>query len=149
MFAYFLKMYKVFHTYDLIYIPHMERPSPGAPQFHSQTGFFSLLVFTDAVWYYFQIKPESDVWDYGLATVGRKGSILARSRHKARLISGRKWGIRLSSCLSHPSLMGRRSHNAARFWVPFFFFSNPAIMWKKSTSKPFFYWIEFPQKSTA
>lgn len=33
-------MYNVFHTYDPIYIPHMERPSPGAPQFHSQTGFF-------------------------------------------------------------------------------------------------------------
>lgn len=89
--------------------------SAQAKELHSQIQFFSV-----PVWYYFQIKPESDVWDYGLAAGERKRSIVARSSHKDRLISRRKWGIRLSSCLSRPSLMGRRSLKAARFWVPFF-----------------------------
>lgn len=62
--------------------------------------------------------------------VGRKRSILARSSHKARLISGRKWGIRLSCCLSHPRLMGRLSHKAARFGLPFFSSAIQLWMWK-------------------
>lgn len=83
--------------------------------------------------------------------VGRKRSILARSSHKARLISGRKWGIRLSCCLSHPRLMGRLSHKTARLGLPFFSSAIQLWMWKKSN---FIYiWntheISFPYRCTA
>lgn len=49
------------------------------------------------------------MWDYNVASVEGKRSCWQRSSHKACLISGRKWGIRLSSCFSHPILMGHLS----------------------------------------
>lgn len=54
------------------------------------------------------------MWDYSVSAVERKRSFWERSSHKACLISERKWGIRLSSRFSHPSLMGHLSWESWR-----------------------------------
>lgn len=49
-----------------------------------------------------------------VSAVKWKRSFWGRSSHKACLISERKWGIRLSSRFSHPSLMGHLSWESWR-----------------------------------